>query len=243
MEDIRFDGNLNCKITDVGYISVVRNKGFSFSFKQGKPKHTFLYLVSGKMEYNFGKEGKTVVEAGQLLYIPRFLSYDATYIKDGTTTKTIVFDDENEWFLGIGKPFVKKSVEISSVFDTITAENMRNAVFLFAKTYELIYLLQNETVSIPKKYKQLVPAIEQINNRYFENHKISYYAEFCNMSESNFRKLFKEYTGRTPIEYRNGIRIAEVKKMLDSGEFTVAEAAYTAGFNNMSFFYEVYNKY
>ena len=33
------------------------------------------------------------------------------------------------------------------------------------------------------------------------------------------------------------------KKMIESREFTVAEAAYTVGFNNMSFFYEVYNKY
>ena len=63
------------------------------------------------------------------------------------------------------------------------------------------------------------------------------------MSESNFRKLFKEYTGKSLIEYRNLIRISEAKKMIESREFTVAEAAYTVGFNNMSFFYEVYNKY
>ena len=33
------------------------------------------------------------------------------------------------------------------------------------------------------------------------------------------------------------------KKMIDSGEFTVIESAYLTGFNNMSFFYEVYNKF
>ena len=63
------------------------------------------------------------------------------------------------------------------------------------------------------------------------------------MSESNFRKLFKEYTGKTPIEYRNKIRIDEVVKLLEIGEFAVAEAAYCAGFNNMSFFYQVNNEY
>ena len=31
--------------------------------------------------------------------------------------------------------------------------------------------------------------------------------------------------------------------MIDSGEFTITEAAYLVGFNNMSFFYEVFNKY
>ena len=63
----------------------------------------------------------------------------------------------------------------------------------------------------------------------------------CGISESNFRKSFKEYKGVSPIEYRNIIRCREVKKMLDSGEFTVSEAAYLTGFNNMSFFYKVYN--
>ena len=64
----------------------------------------------------------------------------------------------------------------------------------------------------------------------------------CNMSESNFRRLFKEYTGHSLIEYRNLIRISEAKKMIESKEYTVAEAAYLTGFNNMSFFYDVYNK-
>ena len=37
--------------------------------------------------------------------------------------------------------------------------------------------------------------------------------------------------------------IIKLKNLLDSGEFTVNEAAYTVGFNNMSFFYEVYRKF
>ena len=63
------------------------------------------------------------------------------------------------------------------------------------------------------------------------------------MSESNFRKLFRENIGKSPIEYRNHIRIMEFEKLISSGEFTVSEAAYVVGFNNMSFFYEVYHKY
>ena len=47
----------------------------------------------------------------------------------------------------------------------------------------------------------------------------------------------------TLCEYRNLIRISEAKRMIDSGEFTVIESAYLTGFNNMSFFYEVYNRY
>ena len=89
---------------------------------------------------------------------------------------------------------------------------------------------------------KILPALTEINQRYFENRMLSYYSDMCNMSESNFRKLFREYTGKSLVEYRNNIRLFEVKKMIASGEFTVAEAAYTAGFNNMSFFYKIYGK-
>ena len=85
-------------------------------------------------------------------------------------------------------------------------------------------------------------AITHINKNYTQSNKLSYYAELCNMSESNFRKLFKEYTGKSLIEYRNNIRILAVQKMIDSAELSISEAAYLAGFNNMSFFYKLYHR-
>ena len=97
--------------------------------------------------------------------------------------------------------------------------------------------------TIPQKYQKLLPALWELKQQYFKNEKISYYAELCSMSESNFRKLFKEYTGNNPITYRNLIRISAVQTLLNTGEATISEAAYLVGFNNMSFFYQVYNKY
>lgn len=108
--------------------------------------------------------------------------------------------------------------------------------------YQLFYLTQYKDLKIPPKHRQIIPAVKEMNSKFYENKHILYYAELCNMSVSNFRRLFKEYTNQSPIEYRNMLRIQAVKKMLDSGEFTVSEAALNAGFNNMSFFYEIYRK-
>ncbi len=103
--------------------------------------------------------------------------------------------------------------------------------------------MESSPSDIPKKYIKLLPAISEIKLKYTESKKLSHYAEMCDMSQSNFRRLFKEYTGKTFIEYRNVIRIFAAKAMIDSGEFSVSEAAYLSGFNNMSFFYEIYNRY
>lgn len=101
-----------------------------------------------------------------------------------------------------------------------------------------------QTLTLPeeKKYRKILPAVEELRTKFYENQKISYYASLCNMSESNFRKLFKEYTSLSPLDFRNHIRMDEVKKMTASGEYSVSEAAFKAGFNNMSFFYELYRK-
>ena len=62
------------------------------------------------------------------------------------------------------------------------------------------------------------------------------------MSEVNFRRMFKEYTGRSPIEYRNDIRLSRARAMLLSREFNVAETAEICGFSNLSFFIRLYKK-
>ena len=62
------------------------------------------------------------------------------------------------------------------------------------------------------------------------------------MSEVNFRRLFKEYTGMSPIDYRNDLRLKNAKNMLQSGEYNVTEAATASGFSNLSFFIRLYKK-
>ena len=70
---------------------------------------------------------------------------------------------------------------------------------------------------------------------------MSYYAELCNISEMNFKSLFKEYTGMSPIEYRNDIRLTNARNKLQSGEYNVS-AAEMCGFSNFSFFIRLYKK-
>ena len=55
------------------------------------------------------------------------------------------------------------------------------------------------------------------------------------MSESGFRKLFTEYTGKSPVEYRNHIRLLRAEELILSGA-SVSEAAEKVGFGSISFY-------
>lgn len=245
MKEIRFDTKSDCRLGNIGFISVLRNSGHTVEYKTGKERFSFIYVEKGALEYSFYKTGKTVtLEKNSFLYVPKNFPYKAVYTKDNTHLRVIIFDIlTDEVPLYLDTPVLKKSVETSSVFSSFSGGNVNNTLFLSSKIYELLYIIENEGFKIPKKYKKIAPAINELQQQYFENKKLSYYSDLCNMSESNFRKLFKEYTGKSPIDYRNSIRIFEVKKLIDSGEFTITEAAYLTGFNNMSFFYNLYNKY
>ena len=245
MEDIRYWGKLDYRIENVGFVSVVRNKDFTFEYKKGKKQYSFIYVQNGELEYNFAKDDKTLrITKGDLLFVPKKLPYKTKYITDNTKIKIFVFDcvfqGTNKFFT---HTFLKNSDDIATIFHQCTSENARNTLFLLSKIYEILYVLSKFDKPIDKKYRKIMPAITKLKQDFTQNQKMSYYANLCNMSESNFRKLFKEYVGASPIEFRNHLRIEEVKKMTDSGEYRVSEAAYAVGFNNMSFFYEEYKKY
>ncbi|MBQ9714199.1 MAG: helix-turn-helix transcriptional regulator [Clostridia bacterium] len=244
MNDIRFSGNLHYKIKNLGFVEVVRKKNFVFSFKNGKNFFSFIFVKEGALDYAFSRERKNIrIEKGQFLFIPKLMPYTTTYLTDNTHIVILTFDVDGETFSSDFPVPIVKNFANGDFLSAFTPEYTQNSLFLASKIYDILFMMEKENFPIPKKYKKLKPAIQELQKQYFKNEKIDYYAKLCYMSESNFRKLFKEYTGKSPIDYRNSTRISVLKNFLESGEFTVAEAAYLVGFNNMAFFYEVYNKY
>ncbi len=233
------------KIDYVTFVKVIRNENFTFIRKQGKPRHSIIFVENGEIEYTFLKDNKTITfESGSVIFIPKRFPYTARYTKNCTVSKVITFsiDPDNIHSLFRNPTYLKNS-DISHIMKSINADNSNSTFYLTAKIYEILYHLNKKEAPDLKKFKKIIPAVDEIKKNYFENKKISYYSNLSNMSESNFRKLFKEYTGKSFIEYRNILRINEAKKLIESNECSVAEAAYITGFNNMSFFYECLKKY
>lgn len=245
MKSIRYNGKLDFKIDNIGYVKVMRDENFTVPYRSGKDKYSLILPESGSMSYHFTRTNETVkLFPGDVIFIPKGCPYIATYLQKSTVMNLFMFTADGSIFPENAlNPFKKTLPELSQNTIFSLHENSGNTLFLTAKIYEILSALENSSESDDKRYKKIMPALQALRDRYFENHKLSHYAEMCGMSESNFRKFFREYTGKSPVEFRNAVRISQVRRMLDSGEYTVAEAAYEAGFNNMSFFYDVLNKY
>ena len=232
-------------ITKINVIPVTREKNYRHSFIDGRPCHAFIYTESGRMLDEFiSPHAETIVtEPGTLIFVPKGTKYYGTYLDDNTTLKTVQFDiDSGELPHYLNSPrridFKNARSVINSFFNTTATHVFRYISLL----YDFLWQLDTYYTKVPKKFTRLNPALEDISIRPELNEKISYYADMCYMSEVNFRRLFREHTGKSPIEYRNDLRLEKARALIQSGEYNVSESAEEVGFLNLSFFIRLYKK-
>lgn len=246
--------NVLCGIADIDFVKVTRGKGHAFSYAEGRDKHGFIFVQSGRLEYTFPQaapEARVILlEAGDVLFIPKGIIYHALYGEKLTTILIAQFDlvfGELPRELGQVCRIRNYQVErqISSLFNASTPAlvDRNRAYWCTYKMYEIIWNAVSCLQIVSPKYRRLLPAFNEIQKNFTAQNKISYYADLCNMSETGFRRLFREYTGLSPIDYRNRMRLEQADAMIQTGIYTVEEAALEVGFPNTSFFCRCYKKH
>ena len=78
--------------------------------------------------------------------------------------------------------------------------------------------------------------LDYINAHYNEPLTAKELTELSNYSEYYFMKLFRQYTGKTLIEYINDLRLEKSKTLLLHSDASVTEVALECGFNNTSYY-------
>ncbi len=82
-----------------------------------------------------------------------------------------------------------------------------------------------------------------IDHHYAERITLSSLSSAVGVTPNYLCKIFKEYTGKTPTEYANALRIDRVCHELRWGQKNVTEAALSCGFNDISYFCKVFKKH
>lgn len=237
------------RVGNIDVQTVSRPKNYRHSFKSGREKHGFIYVVSGKMLDTFVNStiDNLCSEKGELVFIPKGSVYTGVYLEENTKIKIVQFDllsgSLPEYLSSPVKIDLPNAYElIEAFFNPIENHALYHAFYYLSCLYGLLWKIDESYSRLPPKYKKLQPALTEIVERWNENKKVSYYADLCDMSEPNFRRLFHEYIGMSPIDYRNDIRLNNAKAKLQSGEYNVSEVAFESGFTNISFFIRLYKK-
>ncbi|MGB8452413.1 MAG: AraC family transcriptional regulator [Anaerocolumna sp.] len=93
------------------------------------------------------------------------------------------------------------------------------------------------------KIEIIKKAIRYIQDNYDKDISISDIADEAGLSKFYFCRIFKEITGHTTVCFINILRCTNAKKLLQSGKYSVEEAAFICGFDNLSYFSKTYKKH
>lgn len=99
---------------------------------------------------------------------------------------------------------------------------------------ETSYLFENNRMAFVLKY---------IREHFKEEISVDTLANKACMSSSHFYKTFKNTLGETPMEYLNGERLKQAKKMIRSTNHKLSEIAFSCGFNSSSYFNTQFKKH
>lgn len=221
---------------------------------EGKTQNTRSYdsisiRTRGSAYFKTDKE-KIKVSPGDILYIPKNECY--SQYTDGETILAVHF---------VNYSFKKDNkIELMKIDDKEYIENLLLQMYEIWKEqglgyryrcvsllYSLLYYLNKE--SREKSYngsinKRLQIAVNYVHANYrTENICISHLSKMCAVSQTYFRRMFKETYGVSPSEYIINLRLEYATHLLQSKLYTISEVGEKCGFNDSKYFSRLFKKH
>lgn len=224
----------------------------------GKPKisHTLLWFKNCTATITT-RDGKTIeIAKNQLTYMAKGIEYAIQFQNtdhDREDTVVIHFqmtDREGNDIAPILEPVVcMKNVDpaFGLAMDQLAQEFRKNVVCI-PEAHAVIYRLLAEICRLQKKrttkrnFAKIRTGIELLERD--TEMSIGEIAEACGVSECYFRRLFLEYSGESPMTFRQHHRIERAKQLLLSDEhYTVGEIARELNFLDIYHFSKTFKKF
>lgn len=128
-------------------------------------------------------------------------------------------------------------------FDAISAAKNLNEAMQIIMSFALKALDSAASVMQSAKEKQSLLAVEYLNLNYANSDlTLNDICDYLGISTSHFSNLFKEETGKTFLEYLNGIRMEKAKQLLRETSLKNYEIAEKVGFDDPHYFSIVFKK-
>lgn len=222
-----------------------------------RPTSALLYLKDSRAEYLLPDGRRLSYPQGSLLYFPQGCRYRARFYACGgqyANTQLIEFelrDTEGQPFACSQEIMALIADKIGSFEDSIAELILcyTQLSFSFSAFRAILYDLltriarryQKEAV-FSREYFPITPAIRYLLANPYGDTDVASLANMCHVSESCFRNLFKQYSGKTPTRYCLDNRMLRAKQLLENGLYSVAEVAAMVGYRDAGYFTKVFKK-
>lgn len=213
-----------------------------------------IFVITPHEDHSFEISGKTAIY--NCLFYPDALGEDWGRLKQekGIYNLLIVepFYHPDEGRQDILHMSLEENDVLKSILDTMLTEqekrlegfelmqkaNLIRFLCLLGRVWKKQYNTGGKLYS--SRRNMMAEAMSYIEQNMKEDMRIKMLASKAYLSPSYFRKLFKEITGLTPIEYVNSLRISKARQLLDSGNLSITEVGETVGINDPNYFSKIF---
>ncbi len=245
-------------VVDIGehYPTRGHADGYFFDMDKGRilNEYQILYLIEGEGFFVSAHHTKSVIKSGDifLLFPNEWHSYGPLKTS-AWKSYWIGFKGKNmddrvlNGFLSPEKPIyhVGYSSEIISLYDNALKAAEEEAAY----SQQLMAGIVNHLIGIMYSLERNIilnkdhARVDMINRARYRIREtlesdlsIQKLAEELGVSYSNFRKLFKEYTGLSPALYQQDLRLQRAKELLSTTKISIKEIAYRLNFESPDYF-------
>ena len=220
----------------------------------GRPKrcNMLIYLDGCSAVYTLPDGERIFAQNGSIVYLPKGAEYSVEFkSENGSDSVTnhinfVLYSELGEPFtlndkLCVYTPDNANYKLIFNKISKISEANIRCSGKMKSILYDLLYKISSfYKTGERSKFEIISKGIEYFEQEDSGNIAIGDIAKLCNVSEVYFRKLFKEYAGVSPTEYRTAIKINKAKEYLASEELDISEISYRLGFAHPSYFIKLF---
>lgn len=248
--------NVDFKIIDLFHENWIQRKEFFLYKEKARPSSALFFVCSSTDVVFFLADGtkKITAKKGDVVFIPKGTRYYVRVFENEKKTDTYTvnlcfFDDQQNELLLNDKIELIAHFQNNHPFFYLqrlncafhrASEASHGKTYNFAKIKgEFFLLLDSIQDSASKKYSFYYPikrGIEALMEEWNQNEKIEKYALLSEVSITYFYRCFRKWSGKSPVEYRNILRLSNAESLLINTDAKVQEISQAVGFDDPFYF-------
>ncbi len=225
---------------------------------RGREDYHFLYVAGGSVQVWIGEQ-EQIAKEGTLVYYklgdPQQYFHDPlsrpevywlhfTGREAGQYMQDLGFQESGLFYIG-------KNAQVVELWESILRELQLKKPYYFkicaGYLMELLTcaarLFRRGRHTSWENEESWTQVLTLLNNDYQSSRPVEEYANIVGLSKYRFIKNFKTLTGRTPIEYRNHVRIQHAQMLLQDTACSILEIGERTGFESASYFSSTFKRY
>lgn len=246
--------NFHCSFSECHKQSWMHKSEWTGYQHTPRPTDAFVLICSDmKMEFHLQNGESFVARKGDIVFAPKgscytvaffdtcnqFDSYTVNFLLRDERCNEITIDDKMQILDGkINHTLLFAAEEFFKAYLSRENNQIKTMVQFYSFLDAALSLLDYDA----RCYYSIKKGVELLISEWNENKKIEYYAKQCDMDKSYFYKLFKMWSGISPNQYRNKLRVTAAKDLLVHTNLSICEIAQKTGFDDPYYFSRLFKK-